>query len=122
MAPLDARIVQPFFIEDDLGLDETAAAASGNACAVADELRRVFFAAARAAVAVDRAVQLIDAAAPRLLVQTVDILRDDGAELSLAFQRCKRQMRGVRLCFQRQHFLTVEAVKFLGVAVEKAVT
>ena len=58
----------------------------------------------------------------RRLMQTVDILRDDGAELSLAFQRCKRQMRGVRLCFQRQHFLTVEAVKFLGVAVEKAVT
>ncbi len=75
-----------------------------------------------APVAVDRAVQLIDAAAPRLLVQTVDVLRDDGAERSLLLQFRERQMRGVRLLVQRQHFLAVEPVKFLGVAVEKAVT
>ena len=41
----------------------------------------VMLAAALAAVAVHRAVELVDAFASRLLVQAVDVLRDDGLEL-----------------------------------------
>ena len=42
-----------------------------------------------------RAVELVDAFASRLLVQAVDVLRDDGLELSFLLELCQSQMRGV---------------------------
>ena len=92
---VDARFVQTLFIEHDLGLDEPAAIAVRNALVVADKLRGILLAAALAAVAVHRAVELVDAFASRLLMQAVDVLRDDGLELSFLLELCQSQMRGV---------------------------
>ena len=66
-------------------------------------------------------MQLEDIFAACLLVQAVDVLRDDGAELARLFERGKLFMRLVRLIVEREHFFTVEAEKILRILIEKCV-
>ena len=116
---VDARAVEPLLIQHDVRLDKPAARTVRDAATVADELGRVELAALLAVVAVDRAVQLIDVFAARLLVQAVDVLRDDGAQLTRAFQLRQLLVRGVGPGLERQHLFAVEAVEIIGVPVEK---
>ena len=116
---VDARAVEPLLIQHDVRLDKPATRAVRDAVTVADELGRVEPAALLAVVAVDRAVQLIDVFAARLLVQAVDVLRDDGAQLARAFQLCQLLVRGVGLGLERQHLFAIKAVEILGVLIEK---
>lgn len=79
-------LVEGFFVEDDVGLDDAAIfGAAGNAGGVSDEVKVVEAAAGHAVVAHDGAVELVDFFAAGELVQAVDVLGDDGGEFSLAF-------------------------------------
>ena len=66
-------------------------------------------------------MQLIDALAPGLLVQTVDVLRDDGGQMSLLLQPGEHAVRDVRLKAEREHFFAVEPVKILRIFQKEAV-
>ena len=66
-------------------------------------------------------MQLEDIFAACLLVQAVDVLRDDGAELARLFERGKLFMRLVRLIVEREHFFAVKAEEILRVLIEKRV-
>ena len=52
-------------------------------------------------------------------MQTVDVLRYNGTTLALAFPLGQLEVSRVRLCIERQHFRTIEAVKLLGFAQEE---
>lgn len=56
-----------------------------------------------------------------LLVQAVDILRDDRRQTTAGFQLRQKAMRVVRLRVQGEHFRAVEAVKLLRMARKKGV-
>ena len=56
-----------------------------------------------------------------LLMQSVDVLRDDSAAFALALPFCELEVRGVRLRVERKHFRAVEPVEFCGLAEEKRV-
>jgi len=58
-------------------------------------------------------VQLVYGFTARLLVQSVDVLRNHCRELSFPLKLRKRFMRAVRLCVQYEHFLPVKAEKQL---------
>ena len=114
-------LVEGFFVEDDVGLDDAAVfGAAGNAGGVFDEVKVVEAAAGHAVVAHDGAVELVDVFAAGELVQAVDVLGDDGGEFSLALHLGELQMHGAGAVVWRDHFGAVEFEKFLGVAVEKA--
>ena len=57
-----------------------------------------------------------------LLVQAIDVLGDDGLELALPLPLGQLFVGGVGLGVQGQHLGPVEVVKFLHVALVKAVT
>ena len=79
------------------------------------------FAALHAVIAEDTAVELVYLFAARRLMKSVDILRDNGAELSLLFPFRKLEMRGIRLCAETVHLRAIEAVKLLRFLLEKCV-
>ena len=56
---------------------------------------------------------------PRLLVQAVDVLGDDGAQLACRLQLGQLLVSGVGLGIQAEHLVPVEAVKFLRPGVEE---
>ena len=66
-------------------------------------------------------MQLEDIFAACLLVQAVDVLRDDGAELARLFERGKLFVRLVRLVAEREHFFAVKAEEILRILIEKRV-
>ena len=105
---LDHGLVEAFLVEHHVRLDPPAAGAAGDARAVTDVFGRIEFAAFLAVVAVDRAVQLVDTLAAGLLVQAVDVLGHDGAELAGLFERGELFVRLVRLIVQREHLFTVK--------------
>lgn len=53
-----------------------------------------------------------------LLMQSVDVLRDDSAAFSLALPFCELEVRSVRLRVEREHFRAVEPVEFCGLTEE----
>ena len=69
-------------------------------------------------IAVNAAVELIDALGARFLMEPVDILRDDGKELPFLLPFGKLFVRRVGFGVQREHFIAVKAVKFFGVRIE----
>ena len=81
----------------------------------------VEFATFFAKISVDTAVKLINGAAARLLVEAVDVLGDDGAELSLVLPLGQLQMGGVGLRVGAEHLGVVEAEKLLRVGLVKGV-
>lgn len=83
----DDIIVQAFFVEDDIGLDGTAAGITfGDACRLVDVLGIKEFMAVLAEIAVDTAVQFQDVFTAAFLMETVDILGNDGFQLARLFQ------------------------------------
>ena len=114
-------LVERLLIEHDVGLHDAAAGAAGDALRIADKLGGIKFAALHAVIAQNAAVQLIDALAPGLLVQTVDVLRDDGGQMSLLLQSGEHAVRDVRLKAEREHFFAVEPVKILRIIQKEAV-
>ena len=113
--------VKRLLIEHDVGLHNAAAGAAGDALCIADEFTGIEFAAFHAVIAQNAAVQLKDVPASGLLVQTVDVLRDDGGQMALLLQPGKHAVRDVRLKAEREHFFAVEPVKILRVFQKKAV-
>ena len=66
-------------------------------------------------------MQLVDALAAGLLVQAVDVLGHDGAELAGLFERGELFVRLVRLIVQREHLFTVKFEEIFRVLIEKRV-
>ena len=113
-------LVQRLFIQHDIRPHDAAAAvAARHAQAVVHGLRRVGRMAARAVSAQDAPVQLEHVFAPRRLVQPVDVLRDQGAQLAFALQLRQAQVRPVGLRAVHHQLRVVEAVILLRVAVKE---
>ena len=120
----DDIIVQAFFVEDDIGLDGTAAGiAFGDACRLVDLLGIKEFMAVLAEIAVDTAVQFQDVFTTAFLMETVDILSNDGFQLARLFQFSQLFVGHIRLGRKGrvQDFVPVEPVKFIGVLFIKRV-
>ena len=66
-------------------------------------------------------MQFKDGFAARFLVQAVDVLRDNSAELACLFERSKLFVRLVRLVVEREHFFAIKAEEILRVLIEKRV-
>ena len=86
-------VVEGFFVEDDVRLDDAAVFRTARCRCALDEVEIVESAAGHAVVAHDGAVKLVDFFAAGELVQAVDVLSDDGGEVfprvpSLASFRC----------------------------------
>lgn len=81
----DGGLVKTFLVEDHIGFHGAAAGAFGDAFAVSDEFGGVEFSAAGAIVSKDGAVELIDFFTASFLMEAIDVLGDDGGELSLLF-------------------------------------
>ena len=114
-------VVEGFFIEDDVGLDDAAVfRAARDAFAAAHKVEVIEAAAGHAVVAHDGAVELVDFFAACHLVQAVDVLCDDGGELAVAFQLGEFVVDGAWAVVGRDHFGAVEFKEFFGVGVEKA--
>ena len=83
-------LIQPFFIEHHVGLDDAAAVAAGDSVGFPDDpgsLQTVkALASAHTAVLIDGAVEIENHLAAGLFVETVYILGDDGSELALLLQ------------------------------------
>ena len=75
--------------------------------------------AARAVCAQYAPVELEDVFAARGLVEAVYVLRDDRAELPLALELGEAQVRPVRLRAVHYELRVMEAVVFLGIALEE---
>ena len=86
-----------------------------------DVVRIVEFSARLAVIAQRRAVQLKNIPAARLLVQAVDVLRHDRAQLALSLPAGERLVRGVRLHIRRKQLFPVKAVEIVGVRIEEVV-
>ena len=63
-------------------------------------------------------MELVDPLAACLLVQSVDVLSHHRLQLAQLFQLGQRQMGGIGLYVQTQHFVPIEPIKFLGVGHE----
>ena len=70
-------LVQALLIQHHIGLNDAAAGAAGDAGGIGHSLHAVELAAAAAVIAQDAAVELQYLMAAGLLVQAVDVLRDD---------------------------------------------
>ena len=114
-------LIQRFFVQDDIRTDYPAAAAARHAFTVIHDLLRIGLAAARAVGAKNAAVQFQNLFASRCLMQTVDILRDDGAQLAGLLQLSQLAVRLVRLYALDHQLFPVEAVVLLRVSLKKAV-
>ena len=116
----DDVVVQAFFIEDDVRLDDAAAGvALGDACGILHVFGVEEFVAVHAEVAMNAAVQFQDVLAARFLVQAVDVLGDDGFQFARFFQFGQFDMGHVGLGVEGQHLVAVEAVKFFRVVHEE---
>ena len=109
-------LIQPLLIQHHVGLNDAAALAPGDAAAVKHEVKVMELAALFAVVPVDAAVELQHPAAPGGLVEPVDVLGDDGLQLSGLFPLRQLVVSGVGLGVGGQQLGPVEAEKFFGVA------
>ena len=112
-------VVQPLLVQHDFGLDHAAAAALGNADRIADILRREELRALQASVAMDGAVQFQHGFAACFLMESVDVLGDDGAQTASLFQCSKEMMCRIGLGFKGEHLVAVETVELLRMAAEE---
>ena len=90
-------LVQLLLVQHDVRPYDAAALAARDALAVVHLVCRIRHTAARAIGAQDAAVQLQHVFAAGRLMQSVDILRYNGAQLALALQLRKSQMRTIGL-------------------------
>ena len=112
----DDVVVQAFFVEDDVGLDDAAAGVTlGDARGILHVFGVEEFVAVHAEVAMNAAVQFQDVLAARFLVQAVDVLGDDGFQFARFFQFGQFDVGHVRLSVEGQHLVAVEAVEFFRV-------
>ena len=112
--------VERFAVQHDVRLDDPpAGGAMRHALRLCDLLARKLPAAGKAGVFVDAAVQFKDASAPRLLMQPVDVLRDDGGKDALFFPVGEHPVRGVGLRIEDEHLLAVKRIKLRGMRIEK---
>ena len=109
-------LVQPLFVQDHVGFDGAAALAAGHALAVEHEVEVIEFPAALTIVPVDAAVELQHPLAAGGLMEPVDVLGDDGAELALGLPLRQLFVGGIRLGTGDQQLGPVETEKFFGVA------
>ena len=93
--------------------------AVGSVRAFGDKIDIVGSAAFHTVIAQRASVQFEYVFASRRLMQSVDVLRDDGGELSRLFEFRKFFMRRVRLYAFDDELFAVKAVKLRGVRVEK---
>ena len=103
------------------GLYHSAAIAAGNARRVLYIACGIEFAAARAVVAVHRAVQFEHVFAARRLMKPVDILRDDRLQLARTLERGEIEVRGVGLGVEGEHSVAVKFVELRRAAGEEGV-
>ena len=61
----------------------------------------------------------MDALAARSLMETVDVLGNDGAQDAVALPPGELEVRLIGFCGQADHLVAVEAVEFLGLLHEK---
>ena len=113
--------IELFLIEDNIGFNETATGTTGNASRGEDLFRRIALMTLLAVIAVNAAVQFQDLFAASHLVQTINILRDNGRELSGGFQLRQLAVGCIGTGCKTDHLLPVEIVKLRRVADKKAV-
>ncbi len=116
----DDVVVKRFAVKHDLGFNHSAARTARYAGSPHDRLYGIFLSAFPAAVTVHAPMKLIDLFAPRKLMQTVDILRDDGAQFPRLFPFGKLIVSGVRLRAQKQHFFTIKPIELFRVLLKIA--
>lgn len=93
-----------------------AAGARRHAGGARDRLHAVEFAAPLAVIAQGAAVELKDLLAAGGLMESVDVLRDDGLQLARALPLGELTMRGVWLRVGAEELCAVEGEEFLGIA------
>lgn len=95
---IDIIGIERFLIEHDVRLDHAAAggAAGNGRCQREEGLRIICRKAFLAGIRQDGTVDLDDIPAPRTLMETIDVLRDDGREPALLLELCQRKVRAVR--------------------------
>ena len=118
---LDGLLVQPFFVEHHIGLDEAPALTAGHAFRLQHVVSVIKFPARLTVIPVYGSVELVHLFTACQLVQAVDILGNDRRQLSLLFQFCQSQMGVVGLNVQYQHLIFIIFEKFFGMRHEKTV-
>lgn len=107
-------VFQRFFIQYDVGLYQAAAIAIRYPVFCQKVGHGMRLSAFYTKIPPHAAVQFKNLFTARFLMQSVDVLRDDRAELSPFFQPRQSQMTGVGLGGGKEHFSFIKAVKFGG--------
>ena len=115
-------LIQSFLIQYHIGLHGSAAAAAGDALGVQDEVQIMKLSAPFTVVPVDAAVQFQHPVAAGGLMESVDVLGDDGLEFSLVLPLCQFQVGGVGFCVRCQQLGPVKTEKLFRVAFIKRMT
>ena len=116
---LHGAVIQAFFIQYNVGLDNPAAGTGRNTGAVENEQIIIELFAPHAIISLDRTVKFQHHLAACHLMQSVDILRYDRLHFSRLFQLCKFTMRLVGFCCRDNHLFTVKIKKLPGMSGEK---
>ena len=106
-------LIQSFFIQHNIRADDASAAAAGNALPEIHFIRIVYSAALHAVAAMNASVQLQYILASGCLMQTVNILRDDGLQLAFRFQLSQTEMCAVGFHAVYDELCTVEIIIFI---------
>ena len=112
-------MVERLFVQHHVRLDHAPAAAAGDADALRDLLGGIEGAAIHADIAPNAAVQFEHGMRARLLVQSVNILGDDGGKPALPLPLRQLIVGGVGLRIQAEHLFAVEFKKLFRMPVEK---
>lgn len=113
-------VIKALLVEHNVRFNDAATIATGHACAVENMFGRVGFSAGAAVVSMDGTMQFEHVFAARFLMETVDILGDNGAEFPLLLQLGQSAMSAVGLGIEGDHLPAVEVEKVLGMGDEKA--
>ena len=94
---IDIIRIERFLIEHDVRLDHAAATGTvrHGRCQSKEGLCIICRKAFLTGIRQDGAVDLDDIPAPRALMETIDVLRDDGREPALLLELCQRKVRAV---------------------------
>lgn len=112
-------VVEHFSVQHHVRLDDPAAGTAWHSVG-SNNLRqgkRLF--AFRAKIAPDAAVKLEYRLTARLLMQSVDILRDHRFEFSRPFQPRQSEMASVWLRMRKKHFPLIKPIKFRRISHKK---
>ena len=95
---IDIIRIERFLIEHDVRLDHAAATGTVRygRCQREEGLCIICRKAFLSGIRKDGAVDFDDIPAPRALMKTIDVLRDDGREPALLLELCQRKVRAVR--------------------------